>query len=319
MNDENDKPTSDDWGMTMPHLRLEKNKNSGDFSGDFASNSYSANHPPASDFDKTSPNLNISRDIWQDNLSSNPQQSSGDDWAMTAPNIDIPREENTPHVQKNDDWAATVPNINVQEKGKQDDWGMSVPDVNAPKHEKQDDWSMPAPVFRVSEGEKVDNLPKRTINFNQNEADVYEKTTPNFNLSEISPPYLYGSSASPNFASQPQPNISEPFSADQSAAVTPKTERAASWKLIYLLGGLIATLFFAIVALALVYFLILRKPEVPQRVEIPTEKSKQTRAADTAVNVTEWISASIEPYPNDALSVEEFGEKNRVADGGHSG
>jgi len=135
------------------------------------------------------------------------------------------------------------------DKSKSDDWEMSAPNVNVPKREKPDDWSMPAPVFRVSEGEKIDNLPKWSLNFNQNEADASDKTTPDFNLSELSPPYPYN-------PDEPNP---KPIPVNQSAAVR-KTEEASGSKLIYVLGGLILTLFFAIVALAAIYFLFLRQP-----------------------------------------------------------
>ena len=202
MNDENDKPKSGDWGMTVPHLRFDKDKNAADFSDEFKPNPYSVNQPQA------------------------------DDWEITAPKI------------------------------------------GAPKQDKQDDWSMPAPVFRVSEGEKVDNLPKRTLNFNRTEADDYDKTTPNFNLSELSPPYPYGS-GSANLDSPP-PGISETIPVNLTASAIPKTEKAARSKFIYVFGGLIMTLFFAIIALALVYFLFLRKPDAPQKIETPKEESKQT-------------------------------------------
>ncbi len=101
---------------------------------------------------------------------------------------------------------------------------------------------MPAPVFRISEEEKVDNLPKRSPNFNQDEAGGFDKTTPNFNLSEISPP-PYGAAASPSPAVQSPPNVSE-TPANQ-AAESPKAQRAGGGsKMIYALGGLIAMLFF---------------------------------------------------------------------------
>ncbi len=202
MNDEKDKPKSGDWGMTMPQLRFDKDKNAADFSDEFKPNPYSVNQPQA------------------------------DDWEITAPKI------------------------------------------GAPKQDKQDDWSMPAPVFRVSEGEKVDNLPKRTLNFNRTEVDDYDKTAPNFNLSELSPPYPYGS-GSANFDSPP-PIISETIPVNLTASAIPKTEKAARSKFIYVFGGLIMTLFFAIIALALVYFLFLRKPDAPQKIETPKEESKQT-------------------------------------------
>lgn len=285
-----DKPKDDDWGMTMPHMRLEKDKNADDFTDDFAPNPYSAknpssaddwgitqqnfnqphNQPPVSDFDKTTPNINIPKDVWQDENPGAPRQASSDDWGMTTPNINISG------AQRQDDWGATAPNINVPPENKPDDWGMTVPNAGIPKQEKRDDWSMPAPVFRISEGEKVDNLPKRTPNFNQNEADNFDKTTPNFNLSEISPP-AYGATA-PNLDLQSQPKISEPpLPSDQNAAETPKAERTGGGsKMIYVLGGLIALLFFGIVALAGAYFLFLNKPQTAQVYETPKEEPKET-------------------------------------------
>ncbi len=134
------------------------------------------------------------------------------------------------------------------DKSRSDDWEMPAPNVNVPKREKPDDWSMPAPVFRVSEGEKIGNLPKRSLNFKQSEADNFDQTAPDLNLSELSPPYPYNRDV-PN----PQPTL-----ANQSAVH--KTAKASGSKMIYVLGGLILTLFFAIVALAAIYFLFLRQP-----------------------------------------------------------
>ena len=132
---------------------------------------------------------------------------------------------------------------------KSGDWEMTAPNVNVPKKEKPDEWSMPAPVFRVSEGEKISNLPKRSLNFNETEAENFNRTAANLNLSELSPPYPYDPSA-------PGP---QPTRANQSAAVR-ETAKASDLKMIYVLGGLILALFFSIVAIAAIYFLFLRQP-----------------------------------------------------------
>jgi len=132
---------------------------------------------------------------------------------------------------------------------KNDDWAMTAPNVNFPKQEKPDDWSMPEPVFRVSEGEKIDNLPKRSVNFNRDEADEFDKTAPNFNFSEISPPGIYGATV-PNLNLRAQSSVSEPFPANQVVQETSQTEKAGGLKLIFVLGGLIVMLFLGIVALA---------------------------------------------------------------------
>jgi len=274
-----DKPKDDDWGMTMPHMRLEKEASADDFSDDFAPNPYSSNQPTddnwgktqqnfnlpqnqssLSDYDKTTPNLQIPKDVWQDET---PAAASDDDWGMTTPNVNVPRQA------KQEDWGATAPNINIPPENKADDWGM--PNVSAPKPEKPADWSMPAPVFRISEGEKVDNLPRRTPNFNRDEADGFDKTTPNFNLSEISPP-PYGA-ASPNVNLPVSPSASAPLPPNQIVAETPKVERAGGGsKMIYVLGGLIVLLFFGIAVLAGAYFLFLNKPQTAQIVETPKEE-----------------------------------------------
>jgi formylglycine-generating enzyme required for sulfatase activity len=296
-----DKPKDDDWGMTMPHMRLEKDKNADDFADDFAPNPYSANQssadewgvtqqnfnlPPnqaSSDFDKTTPNINIPKDAWRDENPYSPPQSSGDDWGMTTPNINIPG------GQKQDDWGATAPNINIPQENKPSDWGMTVPNVNVPKQEKKDDWSMPAPVFRISEGEKIDNLPKRTPNLNQNEAGGFDKTAPNFNLSEVSSSQSFDKTA-PNRNLQSQPNVSEQFSAGQAAVQTPQVERASSGggsKMIYVLGGIIALLFFGIVALAGAYFLFLNKPPTAQKIETPREEPKEIVPSAAPIVISE--------------------------------
>ena len=135
------------------------------------------------------------------------------------------------------------------DKSKSDDSKTSAPNANISKQKRSGEWTMPAPVFRVSEGEKIHNLPKSSLNYNQNDAEQHDKVTPNFNFSDFSPPYPYDA-ASPN---------QKPIPINQSAAVR-KSEKTASSKLIYVLGGSILMLFFAIVLLAGVYFLFLRKP-----------------------------------------------------------
>ncbi len=276
-----DKPKDDDWGMTMPHMRLEKDETGDDFSDNFPANPRSANQPPAdewgmtqqnfnvpnnqtspADYDKTAPNINLPKDVWQDETPSTPSQSSDDGWEMTTPNINIPQEA------KNNDWGATAPNINIAPENKADNWEMNAPSGNAPK---SNDWSMPAPVFRISEGEKVDNLPKHTPNFNREKIDSFDKTTPNFNLSEISPP-PFGA------ALQAQPNASAPLPDNQVIAETPKAESPAgsSSKLIYALGGLIVMLSLGIAALAGVYFLYIKKPQTAHIAEPSKEEPKET-------------------------------------------
>jgi len=141
---------------------------------------------------------------------------------------------------------------------------------------------MPAPVFRISEGEKVDNLPKRAANFDQDESIGFDKTTPNFNLSDVSPLGTHGASA-PNPAFKAQTSIPEPPPVNQTVWETPKSKKAAGSKLIYALGGLIGLLFVGIVALAGAYFLFPNKSETAQQIETPKEETKETLAPSAPI------------------------------------
>ncbi len=324
MNDENDK-NDDGWGMTMPHLRLDKDKKAADFSDDYAPNPYAArsssddewgatqpnfnlpkNEFVPTDFDKTAPNINIPKDLWhEDNpLSlpsssspppqlSTPPPSSGDDWGMSQPNINVPPQnrQQPPNV-----WETTAPNINIPPASAADDWVM-----NAPPAEKKDEWSMPAPVFRESEGEKVDNLPKRAANFDQAESIGYDKTVPNFNLSEVSPPGIYGASAASAPVFQAQSGVAETTPVNQIAQEAPKTEKSGGSKLIYALGGLIVLLFFGIVTLAAGYFLFFNKSDAAQQSEIPKDaieapkETSETAASSVPVIAAAPAAASVLP------------------------
>lgn len=282
-----DKPKDDDWGMTMPHMRIDKDKNADDFSDEFAANPYAGKKPaddwgmteqnfsvpnnqqPSSDFDRTAPNINVPRDVWNDAPASN-QPSSNDDWGMTAPNINLSNQA------QSGGWDATAPNINIPPENRPADWEMTVPNVNQPP-EKGGDWSMPAPVFRISEGEKVDNLPKRAPNFEREEAGGFDKTTPNFNLADVAPPPY---DAAPPSATAENLSSSQPVA---EAAPAAKSSGGGGSKMIYVLGGVIALLFFGIVALAGVYFLYLDRPQTSQAVETTTEEPKET-ATDTAAS-----------------------------------
>ncbi len=93
MSDENDKPKKDDWGMTPPHLRLGKEKGADNFSKDFAPPPKSSkqsqmddwemippdldkpnSQPFSSDFGKITPNINIPKDVRQNETPPTPNQ-----------------------------------------------------------------------------------------------------------------------------------------------------------------------------------------------------------------------------------------------------
>lgn len=309
MNDEKDNPKSDDWGMTMPHLRLEKDKNADDFSEDYAPLKKSANQKPSddwgmtqqnfnlpdhqtsSDFDKTSPNVEIPKDIRQDETPRETNHPPADDWGMTTPNINLAPEK------KQSDWEATAPNINIPQENKSEDWGMTVPSVNAPKQDKKDEWSMPAPVFRRSEGEKLDDVAKRTGFFNlkdldnfdkspQKESDNFDKTTPNFNFSEVAPPGEFGKTAPENLDLRPQPDVSGQSSTVQSAIESKPTAQPGNSKIIYIVGGLLAMLLFVIVFSVGTYFLFFYKSAAAKKTEPVKEEQNETVTSPAAPPVS---------------------------------
>ncbi len=296
MNDENDRPKDDDWGMTMPHLRLAKDKNADDFSDDFAPPKNRVSQPPAddwgmtqqnfnlpdsqpssSDYDKTTPNISVPKDVRQNETPLAPIQPPTDDWSMTAPNVNIPREE------KQSDWQATAPNINLPQENKSDDWGMSAPNINVPQEKKPDDWSMPAPVFRISEGESLDEVAKRTMYSIPREAVNFDATTPNFNLSEVSSRESFDGNT-PNLALPSPPIVSEQFPASQPASESKKPVKSGNSKLIYIVGGLFTMLLFAGVFLAGTYFLFFREPATAKKTApIQQEEQNETVASSAPI------------------------------------
>lgn len=252
MNDGNDKPKNDDWGMTMPHMRLDKEKNEDDFSDDFAPNTKPTPVQSADDsaatapnfnllneqstaLDKTAPNLQIPEDVWEDESPSTIKQPAADDWGMTTPNIDVPQ------------------------TGRQEDWETNLLPGNSPKQGRENQWSMPKPVFRISEGEKLDDVAKRTVAFNFSEIDSFDKSAPSPKLPENPPSEAFTQTA-PNINLQSQPNISEQIPASQVAAEAKPIETPKRSKTPFIIGGLFAMFLFASVFLAGIYFLFFNNP-----------------------------------------------------------
>ncbi len=253
MSDENNKPKKDDWGMTPPHLCLGKEKGADKFSDDFAPPKSAKqsqmddwemippdlnkpnSQPFSSDFDKTTPNTNIPKDVRQDE---------------TPPTSNQPPDE---------DWVMTVHNIGISREGKPADWEAAIPPVNNPKQKKKDDWSMPEPIFRVSEGESLKEVAKRTAVFNLKDIEGFGKTTPDFNSSEVSPPEPFNKTA-PNLNLQPKPNISDSFPAGEIAIENKSPVRPDNYKMIFIVVVLFSMLLFAAVVLFGIYLLFLNNP-----------------------------------------------------------
>ncbi len=235
MSDVNDKPKKDDCGMTVPHPHPDIEKGADNFSDDFASPDLNKpNSQPFSwDSDKITPNINIPKDVRQDETPPTPNQPPTEDWEITGHNIIISRQ------------------------GKPTDGEVAISPVNNPKQKKKDDWSMPEPVFRVSEGESLEEVAKRTPIFNLKDIEDFGKTNPNFNFSEVSPPEPFNQTV-PNLNLQPQPDISDSFSAGEIAIENNSPVRPNNYKAIFIVVGLFSMLLFAGAVVFGLYLLFLK-------------------------------------------------------------
>lgn len=286
MNDENDKPKNDDWGMTMPHMRYEEEKKADGFSDEYAPNvNRTPNQTADDEWGMTTPNLNVPNDY--------SSASDASDFDKTTPNVNLPKdiwEDKTPpplNPLPADEWGMTTPNVNLSPENKPDEWEMNAPNFNPPPP-KKNDWAMPTPVFRVSEGENIDDV-KRTAAFKLSDLqgfdkdtmsfrpsapsspESFDKTAPNFNFQEQMPPVV------PNHFGE-QPIISEPLPANQSAESIKSPEKKKTSKLPLVVGGLLAMLIFAGVFLAGVYFLFFSKSvETASKTEpVKSEETSET-------------------------------------------
>jgi formylglycine-generating enzyme required for sulfatase activity len=260
MNDENDKPKDDGWGMTMPHLRYEEKKKTDEFADECIPKSKQTSPPPDNEWGMTTPNINLSND-----------RSSSSAFDKTTPNINIQQDiwddESPSAHQPPAVWDATAPNVHVPQNFSDDDWGMDAPNPTTPP--KKSDWSMPAPVFRVSEGEDIDDI-KRTAAFNLSdlkgfdkdsmtflpgapESPTFNQPAPNIDFQTTPPPVV------PNNFSVPPP-IPESFPESQTPApVVVQSEKKKASKAPLVVGGLLGMLLFAGVFLGGVYYLFFNK------------------------------------------------------------
>ncbi|MDQ3750776.1 MAG: hypothetical protein M3367_17425 [Acidobacteriota bacterium] len=254
MSVENDKPKKVDWGMTMSHLRLGKEKNADNFSDDFALPPKSSKQSQVDDWEMISSDLN----------KPNSQPFSWDSDKIT-PNINIPKDVRqdetllTSNQPPTEDWEMIVHNISISREGKPVDWEVTIPPVHNPKQKKKDDWSMPEPIFRVSEGESLEEVTKRAPVFNLKDIEVFGKTTPDFNSYEVSPPEPFNQTA-PNLNLQQKPNISDSFPADEIAVENKPPVRPNNYKVIFIVVGLFSIFLFAGVVLFGIYLLFLNNP-----------------------------------------------------------
>ena len=272
-------PKDDDWGMTMPNVRLE--------------DQLKKDGAPQAKKPEATPSL------------------PPDDWGLSAPNVNIPNNAIPPANQASNqpisDFDKTTPNINIPQNFKEqpkpsvppadDDWGLSAPNINVPKERKNDDWQMPTPKFQVSEG--------ATPNF--------DKTTPNINLKGVEGDFgdeNFGNNTTPYYRlpeNQPQqtPPASAALAADESAETAapaaPAAQKSGNAKWILILGGLFA--FFLLLTGGLVgaYFLFFDTANnVKSNANVPSNTAPVT--TPTTAPVTSNLPATVN-YKGDMVLV----------------
>lgn len=322
MNDENDKPKDDGWGMTMPHMRYQENKDADkdadDFSDEFLLDLDRPANPPKDDeWGMTAPNLNVPDNHYSSSDSGDSDFFDGSDFDKTTPNLNIPKdsyswEDATPTPPVNppsaDEWGMSAPDINLPPENKSNNWEMDAPDFNppAPPPPKQNSWAMPSPVFRVSDGENIEDVKKtaafklsdlqdfdmNTMDFKPSDAsssapDSFDKTTPSFNFHENKPPIVSNAS----FESAPLPPQSLPSNSSIEAIKPPEQKKKS--KLPLVIGGLFAMTLLAGVFIAGVYFLFLKSPvETASKIASPIEPetARDTSAPPAPLSVAPTVA-----------------------------
>lgn len=134
-------------------------------------------------------------------------------------------------------------------------------------------WEMPQPVFRQSSGylpqgfEKRFPLPDPQADVPTEEpvADVSVAGAP-AQAAAASPATAHALEISENPDIQPQPDVSEEFTLDEAlgATVQEKKKRSPAVRIALTLLGILAMIAFAIVFLAVIYYLFLYHPSEPQ-------------------------------------------------------
>jgi hypothetical protein len=151
-----------------------------------------------------------------------------------------------------ENFDLTIMNVDVPPtSATTEHWAMNVPSTNSFAEKAPDTWEMPSPVFRVSSGRKLDKSNQKTPPMPLSDSPPVEAQTPEI-VETVAPP-------SPDI--QPQPYISEEFSANQIVAKTYVKPKSNSSKLILLIVGLVV-MAVLVAALAVgVYYWFFYMPE----------------------------------------------------------
>jgi outer membrane protein OmpA-like peptidoglycan-associated protein len=179
--------------------------------------------PPPDDFSKTTPNINL-----PDEYSS----GGANDWDKT--NYNYPRQPSS------DDWGKTVANIKPIDTGGQDFDKTYFPGAQKPS---TPDWGMTEARIDVSQAD-FGSRPEDFGGQSSSSEPAYGKTTPYFRLPE---------------AERAKYEQLPPTPTEQAAqAEREKKEKGGIPGWFWVLAGLFTMFFFAVIVLAVVYFLIVR-------------------------------------------------------------
>lgn len=256
---------NDDWGMTMPHQRLD----------DKAKEALKESFAPKSE------------DV--------PNPPPADDWGMTAVNIpkDAIPQQDQPQTPPPMDFDKTTPNVNLPQNLSQqppsnsgaDDWGMTQTNVELPKEKPKNDWQMQQPVFRISSGE----------------TPSFDKTTPNVNLDESSEEGLGGyttpyyrlpeNQADPNAEIVSQAVTEEPQVAENVSAA-PQVAKSGNTKWILLLGGLFTVFLVITGGLVGAYFLFFNNATDLGKISLSNSNKSDTTSSNTSSDQSTPTSSS---------------------------
>jgi formylglycine-generating enzyme required for sulfatase activity len=286
-----DNPKDDDWGMTIPNLRLDDEKKKDVSAPNFQPKTNApANLPPVDDWGITAPNVQLPQNaVPPVNQASNLPFS---DFDKTSPNIDVPPQ----YTEKPKSSPPLAP---------VDDWGMTEANINLPKESRKDDWQMPQPTFRVSEG-ATPSFDKTTPNFNlknlnddfgapyAEEEEVGNKTTPYYRLPEQQ-------AEAP--AIEPSDAVSDQ-TAGTEAAKPAAAQSSGNMKWILMLGGLFSFFVIIVAALVAAYFLYFNTPN--------NVTSTSNRPVEIAPMPAPTVASSTTPLP---ATVNYKGEMVLVAAG----
>lgn len=286
---------NDDWGMTIPNVRLDEEKKQREAAENFAPKvDAPPSVPPVDDWGMTQANVKLPQNIAPPQNQAPSQPYS--DFDKTAPNIDLPPQYSEKPVQSSPNPPA-------------DDWGITQTNIGLPKDDKKEDWNMPSPVFRISSGE-TPSFDKTTPNINlRNRGEDFDSPfEDNFGSGNTTPYYrLSENQAESSPVAEPTAPVSEPLAQEEPEAKPVEKAKSGNMKWIMLLGGLFVFFLVVIASLVGVYYLFLDTPGGKVTSDPAANRSTETTTtpaptSTTTVPTTSNLPSSIS-YKGDMVLV----------------